>query len=1559
MIADFTWGNLDNFNLKEEFRDNAQQRLDDLKKDATPPSSRGVYKVLACLSNKHTKKIDDNTLTDFFKQIESTLPNDMPYMVDMSRPLTSDKFTGKRKSTILQGLCFKAIKNAKPQLATQILQLISEPILGTEKKDGASLHLALFALKKGKGFVPLVKEILKKIPRERGLVQTYVNQVNVQGESLLILAAKLELDDFIKYLINQGADGDLVEIEGETALSIGIKKILSTKSLRKIISHMKDFKYLDKDGNNYLHLAVQKGLPEIIAPLLASPSLEIYAQNKEGKSVLELAFAGGYQEVAKELIKHTPSNATARHYNPLLSIATRHYLPLAIEKKWEDVAIELFRKRTVDFYEKQSPQEIFNHYKRALENNLHQFAEIYFAELFTSNSMNDIPTDSRYLTEALAKGSSKLIQEFLLPNRQVLPVGSEAQLLEGIVRFHPSESFSTLIQALFNKIGFIKISNYLTCIKNFSTEVQQEIARVIFQFWGFSNRQDLLISSIDADWDFIIPFLIEKGAIIDDKNDSAFHHALLKQSEPITRLFLSVLLPNKEDQLSPEMLDSQAKPDITPKSLAWFFKTFVTNPEWKDHMSKVSPESIFEQLLDSAYANEHVLDQEVFRSAASLPNYNAILKDFAQKCLDAVRLKNRTPSDLINYIGGMAPLNEYLDGPMQQYFLDIFGPLSANKDLTHSQAKTLAKLFPNCTLSIQFLDLDQPLEGFNRFILNSSPYLRMLISRECNDQSKILSLTEIPSSYFKIIYNFLSERRLETSTLNEESKIELESILKLYRGSPPDQKEMKSHDSIITEFLKDPYISDCTELQIDASTMTLDHAVLKEYFSYFPNLIMIKCDGDVLDKSPLFWELLIKTLPNFKRVEVTFQKPSSQFRLPPSLTNHLFLFKGLNHADSSLLTAIQQCHVGGLDFSNQSRFDLSLDTFLLQKKIQYLNFSNTDITKEQLIPILQATPELREINLENCQHLTDPELLDIGKICPLLEKIYLSHVSDAVLEKTLSQNKGLTFYVGKKRVEGQSSVIRELKLEQMIELVQDAYLLESDALFILNAFLENLSLTDNISFRDALIELLTMIKGKESNTAHPLISFTQQLKKKQLKDFYASLADKLQGHTLDEYLNSNDLNKFYKILAKFITKTKPTIRRVRILSNLFSPKAIPLIPLSIGRDPDAPKRPATPYPIHPLILLSAGKKLKEICESPKIYSLSEIVLHYIHAYLQEGKTNLKRIGLDSLLEIVEEFEKVGLSVRNFLQAAADKQVNIKLSRSTPASIAALLNLLNPKAIEYITGVDLVKSKLKITDIADLMKKAKKLKTIRIPAQPIPEDSWKELIAKGMLVTLVFNDPKEFKAFNFPRAELFNRSDSRIHLELGDQVRALSLAEYLGIIQSIPALNNIDLSDFELCKGSDELNELIKICKVHPKILDLGNCETLDKEDLKKIAKSCEGLKEFRCSHKNPDLIKQIFSKHAFDICEIKQIEVKEASKENLPTVDLTGFVEVDVQSVIDACNTESPMVLNLGDFVFQKQEIESIAKACPNLLVLFCSKNYSFNVLEIFQKTSPGVSYGQ
>ena len=53
------------------------------------------------------------------------------------------------------------------------------------------------------------------------------------------------------------------------------------------------------------------------------------------------------------------------------------------------------------------------------------------------------------------------------------------------------------------------------------------------------------------------------------------------------------------------------------------------------------------------------------------------------------------------------------------------------------------------------------------------------------------------------------------------------------------------------------------------------------------------------------------------------------------------------------------------------------------------------------------------------------------------------------------------------------------------------------------------------------------------------------------------------------------------------------------------------------------------------------------------------------------------------------------------------------------------------------------------------------------------------------------------------------------------------------------------------------------------------------------------------------------------------------------------------------------MVLNLGDFVFQKQEIESIAKACPNLLALFCSKKYSFNVLEIFQKTSPGVSYGQ
>ena len=1637
-MINLTWSNLSQFtNLKKEFKTNANANLQDLNNDSKTDSVSHtlVYKLIKVLCSKNIQ-LDEKIQTEFFKKISHILaPAEKSSGIFSSLTQLFTKETN--QNDILLNLCSKAIKSNKPTLATHIVHLISEYAFGeeVESKEVKSLpNLALLALKKGKEFASLVQLLIEKLPPEA--VCNYINQINEDGESLLILATKHKLTKLMEFLINHGANPDIAAKNKETALSIAMQNGLPLPHLQNLIFHMQDFSFVDEDQNNYLHRAFQNGLPQMVSIL---SQVDVNTINSDGFTPLHLALNLDDQKAAVQLMKHKP-NADTR----------AACLPIAIDKKFEEIAISL-----ISPFFRMSPDGEMDCFVKALNNNLNKFALLFFSQIHEAEIASGGTPPFSYFNEfclnACKSNSYDVISSLLKKyGVTIFLINKVDVLLQAMTRFDEN-NFSSLLTIILSHFSiehmekpqmelftlFTKVLNSFSGLDKYKkiilTAIIDHPRLVGAHDYGYLCYT-LLDQAVTSQCDLIIAHLLGKG--VKDEKNIFLRQAISLKNKAMTELFLSNLSETEHlsdtfseviGQSTPNEFTASTPPDKDQFDLLlWIFNNFLTEMRWSKYVHLEYTIKVFKGLLYSAFSHNLEIDGMFFTNALKISKLKQFLGSFLKTIInelngtDGPHGRDSVEASLIYLLGKMRNIYECLDAELIKEIIQYFEKQAKlkEKEITEItqkepikvqplkekqlfQAKQLGAIFSNETLDLQFSDGNTL--KVNPFILLGIPALRAHIQGQFYDQSTRVLPLEIPFSYFKIIYDYLDKKVLDYSDLqgDEKSIQELDSYFKFYEIRSPvdlERKKTLTHQQIIEEFLAYPYESNETELLIDKSTFSVSAVSLVTFLTKHPNITKIKCNSDLFEIPALRWQVFTNIL-KLQEVHLHFKELHKELTIPAGIDHHcLFYLSGLKNMQSKfLIDFIKNCKIGGLDFSGRTQFDFSIDKDSL-KTVKYLNFSNASIDTPKLIEFLGAVPNLTELHLENCQCLTDQDLASLIEACPNLETINLQgnqnftaygitnfiincpklttcylpkNIPNLNFEEILVKSKNpLILYFQKKRIVSKEEFPSRTDLEQMIGFVMadDLYIQEDNIIVTLKLLLEKVKPNQTLSPNEqqALIQLLTKVKNSEKQ--HPLIQATRGFNDNQLIIFYLTLIKNLEDHCLAEYLREADLESLYNTFRRLAEQNKLTLDQARELSKHFPETIAPLIPISVKkpktdiRPKTEPKQASVTFLFRPLILICAGESLKKSGESGKTSSLSEFVLKYIHVFLEKGEVNLKKINSNGLLAICSKLREYGLSVESFLGNALDKEVNVKFSRSiTPKNIQTFLN--NPEIKNYVKMIDLTKSPE--IDTCDLVKNLEKLEKIRFSAsnQQIQDNVWELLISKGIEVTLVSNDPEQLKKFQFPRNDLFKGSACRIQVELEEvdgpeeTTRFGSLPEYLDFAEKVPALNNIDLSKYILCKGSDELKRLINICdKVHPKKLDLGNCETLDEADFTDIANRCQGLIELKASHANPVLIQKTFFRHRLDACEIKNIDTQVTNE--FSKVDLRGFGnEIDVQDVIDSCKQVNPMFLHLGTASFTEKDINKIAKVCPTLIAIACENKYLFNILNIFKKYSPDVEF--
>ena len=134
--------------------------------------------------------------------------------------------------------------------------------------------------------------------------------------SFLIISTNYQVETLYHILTKNPSLVNNKDQKGETFLSYAIKRKNIENAELILTSPLLDYKYQDKNGNSYLHLAVINRL-ENIAKILIEKGININLQNNEGNTALHFAYSTGDMNLIR-LIIESKADFTIKNNNGLI-----------------------------------------------------------------------------------------------------------------------------------------------------------------------------------------------------------------------------------------------------------------------------------------------------------------------------------------------------------------------------------------------------------------------------------------------------------------------------------------------------------------------------------------------------------------------------------------------------------------------------------------------------------------------------------------------------------------------------------------------------------------------------------------------------------------------------------------------------------------------------------------------------------------------------------------------------------------------------------------------------------------------------------------------------------------------------------------------------------------------------------------------------------------------------------------------------------------------------------------------------------------------------------------
>ncbi|XP_036370077.1 ankyrin-3-like isoform X4 [Octopus sinensis] len=143
-----------------------------------------------------------------------------------------------------------------------------------------------------------VKRFMKENPDK-------VNQINSHSQTFLMEACEQGSTSLIAFLIESGANMDMSDKEGLTALHYAVKS-RKIDAVAFLVSRGANVNKQDSWGNTPLHRAVRKNYEDVVKVLLSSKGnniLQVTQRNNDGWTPLHLASLHGHTDTAKLLLQ--------------------------------------------------------------------------------------------------------------------------------------------------------------------------------------------------------------------------------------------------------------------------------------------------------------------------------------------------------------------------------------------------------------------------------------------------------------------------------------------------------------------------------------------------------------------------------------------------------------------------------------------------------------------------------------------------------------------------------------------------------------------------------------------------------------------------------------------------------------------------------------------------------------------------------------------------------------------------------------------------------------------------------------------------------------------------------------------------------------------------------------------------------------------------------------------------------------------------------------------------------------------------------------------------------
>jgi ankyrin repeat protein len=171
-------------------------------------------------------------------------------------------------------------------------------------------------LENSNGVTPLIMAVMKRNEDLAKFLFEYGANINAVTEptkstsglsSLFLAISKLLDEDFILYLVENGADVNLkITLDGQsgwTPLLYAINKKVSPKVIRALVNKGADLTISTTNGWSPLTLAVAKRLPKEDVMFIANKGADFYAKTKNGLNALKIAKDKRYNEYIIPLTK--------------------------------------------------------------------------------------------------------------------------------------------------------------------------------------------------------------------------------------------------------------------------------------------------------------------------------------------------------------------------------------------------------------------------------------------------------------------------------------------------------------------------------------------------------------------------------------------------------------------------------------------------------------------------------------------------------------------------------------------------------------------------------------------------------------------------------------------------------------------------------------------------------------------------------------------------------------------------------------------------------------------------------------------------------------------------------------------------------------------------------------------------------------------------------------------------------------------------------------------------------------------------------------------------------